>query len=137
MKVKNKVIVVTGGGNGIGRELVLNLISRGAYVAAVDINETALQETDRLAEGQRERLSTHIVDVTDRDAMSALPKQVIAEHDAVDGTVSGVTSANGTVTLHTNWKRNPKGTWCFKVVDVAKDGYTYNSSANVVTLACE
>ena len=35
MKVRNKAIVVTGGGNGIGRELVLNLLSKGARVAAV------------------------------------------------------------------------------------------------------
>jgi NAD(P)-dependent dehydrogenase (short-subunit alcohol dehydrogenase family) len=49
MKVQNKVIVITGGGNGIGRELVLNLLSKGAHVAAVDINASALQETVGLA----------------------------------------------------------------------------------------
>ncbi len=49
MKVQNKVVVVTGGGNGIGRELVLHLLARGASVAAVDINESALQETVELA----------------------------------------------------------------------------------------
>ena len=38
MKVQNKVMVVTGGGNGMGREIVLNLLSKGAKVAAVDIN---------------------------------------------------------------------------------------------------
>lgn len=34
MKVKNKVIVITGGGNGLGRELVLNILKRGGKVAA-------------------------------------------------------------------------------------------------------
>jgi NAD(P)-dependent dehydrogenase (short-subunit alcohol dehydrogenase family) len=88
MKVQNKVIVVTGGGNGIGRELVLGLISRGAYVAAVDVNETALQETKQLTGDHRERLSTHVVNITDKDAVSALPEQVIAEHHAVDGIIN-------------------------------------------------
>lgn len=88
MKVQNKVIVVTGGGNGIGRELVLNLLSKGAYVAAMDINETALQETAQLVGGQKERLSTHIVNVTDKDTVSALPEQVIAAHQAVDGIIN-------------------------------------------------
>jgi FlaA1/EpsC-like NDP-sugar epimerase len=45
MKVSNKVIVVTGGGNGIGQELVLNLLNKGAKVAAVDISEAGLQQT--------------------------------------------------------------------------------------------
>lgn len=34
MKVSNKVVVVTGGGSGDGRELVLTLLSKGARVAA-------------------------------------------------------------------------------------------------------
>ena len=88
MKVQNKVIVVTGGGNGIGRELVLNLLSRGARVAAVDIDESGLQETARLAEDKKDKLSMHIVNITDRDAVAALPEQVIAQHGAVDGVIN-------------------------------------------------
>ena len=53
MKVYNKVIIVSGGGNGMGREIVLNLLSKGAKVIAIDINETALQETAAMANGEK------------------------------------------------------------------------------------
>ena len=53
------------------------------------------------------------------------------------GQASGITGADGTVTLTSNWKRNPKGNWCFTVTNVTKDGYTYNPDANVVSLQCE
>lgn len=88
MKVQNKVIVVTGGGNGIGRELVLHLLTKGAQVAAVDINEAGLQETVERAGAPKERLSTHIVNITDKAAVNALPEQVIARHGAVDGIIN-------------------------------------------------
>lgn len=88
MKVQNKVIVVTGGGNGIGRELVLNLLGKGARVAAVDISEAALQETAVLAGHQQDNLSTHVVDITRQAAVDALPEQVIARHGAVDGIIN-------------------------------------------------
>ena len=88
MKVQNKVIVVTGGGNGIGRELVLHLLSKGASVAAVDINEPALQETVELAGVNKSKLSTHVVNITDKEAVAALPEQVISRHGAVDGLIN-------------------------------------------------
>ena len=88
MKVANKVFVVTGGGNGIGRELVLGLISRGASVAAVDISEKGLQETLSLAGPLKEKVSTHIVNITDRKAVESLPEQVIAAHGTVDGLIN-------------------------------------------------
>ena len=49
MKAENKKIVVTGGGNGMGREIVLNLLAKGSKVVAVDVNEKALMETTELA----------------------------------------------------------------------------------------
>lgn len=87
MKLQGKVMLVTGGGSGIGRQLVLQLLERGARVAAADIRTDNLEETARLADAG-ERLTTLVVDVTDRAAVEAVPAQVVGAHGAVDGYVS-------------------------------------------------
>lgn len=84
MQLRTRVFVVTGGGNGIGREVVLGLLARGAAVAAVDVREESLEETVRLA-AAGERLSTHAVDLTDRSAVAALVPVVLERHGQVDG----------------------------------------------------
>jgi len=88
MNVANKVFVVTGGGNGIGRELVLQLLKKGALVAAVDINEQALQATVGLAGSLADGLSIHVVNITDRAEVEALPEAVIAAHQVIDGVIN-------------------------------------------------
>lgn len=87
MELTDRVFVVTGGGNGIGREVVLALLSRGARVAAVDLHEAHLAETATLAAAGI-RLSTHVADISDRAAVLALPDAVIAAHGQVDGVVN-------------------------------------------------
>ena len=87
MDVAGKVIVVTGGGNGIGQQVVLELLRRGARVAAVDIREESLNETVEMA-GPGDWLATFVVDITDRTATEALPGQVIAAHGMVDGLIN-------------------------------------------------
>ena len=67
---------MTGGGSGIGRELVLDLLNRGARVAALDMSEQGLNETAGLAREKREGLSTHVVNITDRPAVEALPSAI-------------------------------------------------------------
>lgn len=84
MQITDKVFVVTGGGNGMGREVALQLIARGARVAAVDLNEAGLAETAALAKAG-ERLSTHALNVSDRKAVLALPDAVVKAHGQVDG----------------------------------------------------
>ena len=48
MRVNDRTIVLTGAGSGMGREVALELLRRGARVAAVDINEATLAETAAL-----------------------------------------------------------------------------------------
>jgi NAD(P)-dependent dehydrogenase (short-subunit alcohol dehydrogenase family) len=87
MRISGKTWVITGGGSGMGRELVLQALSRGARVAAVDVRAEALQETADLARAG-ERLSLHVVDITDRIAVAALVAEVERAHGSVDGLVN-------------------------------------------------
>lgn len=88
MKAKNKTILVTGGGNGIGRELVLQLLAKGARVAAIDLNAATLEETAKLAGDKQAALSIHATDITNRHAVEALPEQIMAKHGSIEGIIN-------------------------------------------------
>ena len=88
MKAAGKVLVVTGAGSGMGREIALELLRRGARVAAVDMSEARLQETAALAPSQAGALATFVVNVTDRGAVEALPQQVVDRFGSVDAIIN-------------------------------------------------
>jgi len=87
MDIAGKVFVVTGAGNGIARELTLQLLAGGASVAGIDLSEQGLARTAELA-GETQSFSAHPLDITDRDAVAALPDAVLAAHGRVDGLVN-------------------------------------------------
>lgn len=87
MKVAGTIVVVTGGGNGISRQVVLELLRRSARVAAIDIRQEALDDTVALADADA-RLATFEIDITDRAAVTALPGQVMEAFGQVDGLVN-------------------------------------------------
>jgi len=66
---ENKFAVVTGGGAGMGRELVRQLVAAGCNVAMCDVSASAMAETKRLCEVERVpqglRITTHVADVSD------------------------------------------------------------------------
>jgi short-subunit dehydrogenase len=88
MEISGKRFVVTGGGNGIGREVVLALLSQGGEVVAIGRDAEALAETAALADAG-ERLRTEVADITDRAAMLALPQAL--------GTVDGLINVAGVI----------------------------------------
>lgn len=85
MMVAGKVFVVTGAGSGMGRELTLELVKRGAYVAGVDMREGALEETKKLA---GKNVEIFPLDVTNTASVSSLPEQVIKVFARVDGLIN-------------------------------------------------
>lgn len=88
MKVQNKLIIVTGGGSGMGRQLVLGLLGKGARVVAIDINEKGLAETLELAGKYSESITTFKLDITDKDAVKTTVDQIIEDHGSVDGIIN-------------------------------------------------
>jgi len=88
MEIQGKVFVVTGAGNGIGREVALNLLSRGARVAGLDLKADWLAETASLAGGASDSFSAHAVDITDRKKVLALPQKITKDLGQVDSVVN-------------------------------------------------
>jgi hypothetical protein len=82
-----RIAVVTGGGSGMGRELVRQLVAEGCHVATCDVSAAGMAETRRLCEAaglpQGLRVSTHIADVAD-DAQVERFRDEVAEHHATD-----------------------------------------------------
>jgi len=88
MKVQNKTIVVTGGGSGMGRELVLNLLSKSAKVIAIDVNEAGLNETLALAGNWKGSLGTFVVDISNKISVEKLFNDVMAQYGHLDGIIN-------------------------------------------------
>lgn len=89
-----KVVVITGAGSGIGRELAVLAARRGALLAISDWNAEGLAETVDLAKaaGARE-LRSDVLDVADRGAMGTYAAAVAEQFGTVNMVVNnaGVT----------------------------------------------
>ena len=74
-----KLAVVTGGGTGMGRELVLQLTADGCDVATCDVHPDTLEQTATLATGGN--VTTHICDVSDERQVQRFRDEVVEQHD--------------------------------------------------------
>jgi NAD(P)-dependent dehydrogenase (short-subunit alcohol dehydrogenase family) len=83
--LRNKVVVVTGAANGIGRALAIDLRAKGCRIALVDIDGGRLLElhSELIASGGGETITAHVADVGDRVRMRELADEVVTAHGAV------------------------------------------------------
>ena len=80
---EGRLAVVTGGGSGMGRELVIQLAAEGCSVATCDMNLDALAATAKLAEEGAPagtRITTHECNVADAEQMDRFRDEVVDQH---------------------------------------------------------
>ena len=79
----NKIAVVTGGGTGMGRELVRQLAKEGCHVAMCDVIEDNMIETHEIVskESPNVFISKHICDVSNEEQVIRFRDEVLSEHN--------------------------------------------------------
>lgn len=91
LNLKDKSVVVTGGGSNIGRAIVLGFAVEGAHITIGDLDE---RQAEKVAELARQKGAASVqaikTDVTDMDQVKAMFKAATDKHGTVDVLVNNV-----------------------------------------------
>ncbi|MAY41142.1 MULTISPECIES: SDR family oxidoreductase [unclassified Neptuniibacter] len=88
MELKDKVIVVTGGGRGLGRAMALELASQGAKLALADLSQEDLDTTVGLCMEQGVEARAYVCNVANEDEVEQMFKSVVADFGTLSGLVN-------------------------------------------------
>ncbi|WP_370279423.1 SDR family oxidoreductase [Pontibacterium sp.] len=93
MELKDKVIVITGGGRGLGRAMALELAGKGVKLALADLSQEAIDETVGLCMEKGVEARGYICNVADEADVEKLFQDVVADFGTLNGVVNnaGVT----------------------------------------------
>lgn len=125
MRLKNKVVIVTGGAQGIGFATVRKFLDEGAKVAVCDVRADAVHDAVRRLKLNGEIVEGHEVDVTDRAQVKAMVDKVHAAYGRVDVLIN-----NAGITLDARMQKMTEDQFD-RVIDVNLKG-TYNCAQAVV-----
>ena len=141
MSLKDKVAIVNGAGQGMGRAIAIRLASEGASVVVSDIDGKSAEETKiAIKELGYEAMSLR-ADITDMDDIDRLVEQTLKAFNRVDILVN-----NAGVTRHANimdltvddWDRihtvNARGTF-FCLQRVARELISNGNGGRIINIA--
>ena len=111
MKLQNRVAIVTGAGQGIGRAIAEKLSQEGASVVVADINAETATKTAAEIGG-----TAHTVDVSSEEQVAGLVAGTIASHGKVDILVN-----NAAIVPFTPWDEVDFAEWR-RIMAVNLDG---------------
>ena len=85
-RFKDKIVVITGAGSGIGRSTALRLDTEGATSIIVDINAEQLEETFGMITNKQ---STHrVLDISDLESSISFFEEIQKSHKKLDALIN-------------------------------------------------
>ena len=120
---KDKVAVITGAGSGMGRYLAVLLAKDGADVCICDVNQETLDETAQMLRKYNVSVSSHLLDVSDKESIESLPEKVIDQHGKID-----LVFNNAGVTTGSHFKDMEEENWDW-VMGINFDGVVNSTRA--------
>lgn len=91
MNLENKTIVITGGGQGLGRTMAISFAKNGANIALIDLNEELLRETVELVQQHgtdKTNAKYYLANVSDEAQVESTFKQINDDFNGIDGLIN-------------------------------------------------
>jgi 3-oxoacyl-[acyl-carrier protein] reductase len=88
MELKDSVIAITGGGQGLGRSMAVVLASKGAKLALIDLNQEKLDETVALCKAAGGDGKAYIANVAKEDDVIKTFDQIVADFGNLHGLIN-------------------------------------------------
>ncbi len=88
MQLQDKVIIITGGGQGLGRAMAEHLAGKGARLALIDLDEARLGEAVAACEAAGGEARAYLCNVANEDQVSETVARVAEEFGALHGLVN-------------------------------------------------
>ena len=84
MEIKDKVIVITGAAQGLGKNFALDIANRGAKLALADINQELLEEVRKTCDQAGTEASAYDLNVAEEKAVEGFFDQAVSDFGTVD-----------------------------------------------------
>jgi 3-oxoacyl-[acyl-carrier protein] reductase len=130
MRLKDKVAIITGGGQGIGHATSIKFAKEGAKVVVCDINEASAYETaKKITDADGDAIGFR-VDVTDKSNIARMVEAVMAQYGRIDVLVN-----NAGITADAQLKKMDEEQFD-RVIEINLKG-VYNCTRAVVDIMIE
>lgn len=88
MELANKVVAITGAGQGLGKQMALSLAESGVNLALIDLNLEQLRETQAECESLGVSARVYVTNVTNEQQVCAAFEQIEADFKQLNGVIN-------------------------------------------------